>query len=182
MESINIHFIYIWWANVSLPLHTTGGSCNQHSHTLWIIIYPDNGGVYASTENGWYFFFSLHVFFFVCFFYDKENYWLGNSMTDFLSFLLLGLFRQPLELSTNVIPPPFTEKKNNKNPCHLQDNCHLTILMIWHNNWSTVYYAICSHRGADHGYTELCYTQFQTHPVNLRFLWARPHFCRALPL
>lgn len=56
MESINIHFIHIWWVNVSLPLHTTGGSCNQCSHTLWIIIYPDNGYVYVSTEKGWFLF------------------------------------------------------------------------------------------------------------------------------
>lgn len=68
MESINIHFIHIWWVTVSLLLYTTGGNCNQHPHTLWIIIYPDNGCVYASTEKGCIF--PPSVFFSV---YDKEN-------------------------------------------------------------------------------------------------------------
>lgn len=146
MESVNIHSIHIWWANVSLPLRTTGGSCNQHLHTLWIIVYPDNGYVCASTEKkGCCFFLLLSMI--------KRELWLGNSMTDVLSVLLFGLFRLFPNLSTVISP-----HHRGKSLCHLQDNqtrinlstknmacCHLTVLMMRHNNWWSVCYALGSH-------------------------------------
>lgn len=137
MESINIHFIHIWWVNVALPLHTTGGSCNQQSHTPWIIIYPDNGRVYASTEKKVDFFAPL-LFFFLW----QRELWLGNNMTDFLSFLLFGLFR-PLICQIILLAPSHIQDNSprNKSSKKRLACCHLTTPKMWSNNWSNVYNA-----------------------------------------